>query len=180
MFIDFCAYVEDFVLQVDSPEYGSAAAKIAPKPAGASITLYLQLAELTVEQLGFENGEDIRNVAVHMLLKTGEPLFANGEPIVRGCGALWHIPAFGDAPTFLSGVSVLPVPEFERVWNLFASAGPLQPRLIASIGDLPFSSKADKWLWKTKEDGQSELLIHKIKISFETKGIAWPHKKENI
>ncbi|HEY1856584.1 hypothetical protein [Acidocella sp.] len=173
MFIGFAAHVEDYLLKIDSPKYGSVAAAVAPKPAEASIFLNLQLSELTLKQLGFENGEDIHDVVVHMLLKSGQPVFANGEPIVGGCGALWHIPAYGESPTFLSAEVVLPVPEFERVWSLFAAAGALQPRVIASVGRVPFSAKANKWLWNTKEE-DGKLLISEIAISFATKGLAWP------
>jgi len=171
MFVIFSTQVEDYQLDVESPQPGSAAAKIAPEPAKASIALNLKSNESTMERFGFEDGEDIQDVVVHMRLNSGEPMFANGEPIVGGCWALFHIPAINGNPTFLSAEITLPVPEFERVWNLFVSGGSLQPQVIASIGDVPFSSKQDKWLWNTKKEGSSKLLVKEMTIRFATKGL---------
>jgi hypothetical protein len=166
MFIDFEGLVSAYSLSIIG------AGEKAPD---AHIDLTLTLGNGTIKQLGFDNGDDVREAEPSMLVKGGDPAFANGEPIQGGCGALWHIPAYGNNPVFLVGLAFLPQLEFERIWRILSTPSGLQMSVNASVGHVPFSSREGKWIWETNGHESSMLLIRDVTMRFSPRVVPPGH-----
>jgi hypothetical protein len=158
MFIDFEGRVSAYFLIIDGAG--------RTKAADARIRLALTLDDKTIKLLGFDNGDDIQEAEASMLLKAGAPAFANGESIQEGCGALWYVPAFDNNPTYLEGLAFLSELGFERVWRTLSTPSGLQMNVNASVGDVPYSSREGKWIWKTNGQESAMLLMHDVTIEF--------------
>lgn len=141
MFVDFAGHVSSDELIIAGAGHASTAE--------VRIHLKLTLNQQTVKRLGSDNGDDIREAEPVMAIRSGEPVYANGERIEGGCGALWYIPAFNGNPTFLEGLAYLPEREFERVWRMLSLPTVLRMMVNAQIGNLPFSAREGKWIWAT-------------------------------